>query len=435
MKWYRLCMNTLVKNALVIPMTQKSYTVQGDVGISETKIAFVGSAPSSFHPDRIIDAAGSIVMPALVNAHTHLAMELMRNFKDTEPNLMAWLSNIWPIEAKLTDEDILWASRLGVCELLQSGCTLFNDMYFSEHKTAQAANEGGIRASIGLTLFGDIDDTKRRLAEKPAACRKEVERSGGRVKLAVAPHAIYTCSEATYRYAHDWAKEHDALLHTHLSETKGEVDDCIKAHGVPPLEYLDSIGYFAKTKHLLAHCVHLTEEEISRLSQLDAAVATNPTSNCKLASGIAPLGKMSAAGVKLCIGTDGSSSNNNQNLFEEMHVASLVSTVSTMDITSLPPYRVLEMATKNGAEALGFPQIGTIEPGKEADIIIVDIHSPHMTPLNDPFSALVYAAQASDVDTVFCQGKLVMEHRRILGIDMEETMRKTNEIWENVKTR
>jgi 5-methylthioadenosine/S-adenosylhomocysteine deaminase len=144
---------------------------------------------------------------------------------------------------------------------------------------------------------------------------------------------------------------------------------------------------------------------------------------------------MNAAGVKLCIGTDGSSSNNNQNLFEEMHVASLVSTVSTMDITSLPPYRVLEMATKNGAEALGFPQIGTIEPGKEADIIIVNVHSPHMTPLNDPFSALVYAAQASDVDTVFCQGKLVMEHRRILGIDMEETMRKTNEIWENIKTR
>jgi 5-methylthioadenosine/S-adenosylhomocysteine deaminase len=213
------------------------------------------------------------------------------------------------------------------------------------------------------------------------------------------------------------------------------VDDCVKAHGQTPLDYLDGMGYFDDTKHLLAHCVHLTDSEISRLSQFDAAVATNPTSNCKLASGVAPLGKLGKAGVKLCIGTDGSSSNNNQNLFEEMHVASLVSTVSTMDITSLPPYRVLEMATKNGADALGFPQIGTIQPGKEADLIIVDIHKPHLTPLNDPFSALVYAAQASDVDTVFCQGEMVMEHRRITGLDLEETMRKTNERWEDIKRR
>ncbi|MCI2075986.1 MAG: amidohydrolase [Sphaerochaeta sp.] len=428
-------MNTLITNALVIPMTKEGYTIQGNIGINGKEIVFVGQTPASFHPDRVIDANGSIVMPALVNAHTHLAMELMRNYKDTEPNLMAWLSQIWPIEAKLNDEDILWASRLGVCELIQSGCTLFNDMYFNEHMTARAANEGGIRASIGLTLFGDIDDTRKRLAEKPKNCAPEVEKSNGRIKLAVAPHAIYTCTEVTYRYAHDWAKEHAAVLHTHLSETKGEVDDCVKAHGQTPLDYLDGMGYFDDTKHLLAHCVHLTDSEISRLSQFDAAVATNPTSNCKLASGVAPLGKLGKAGVKLCIGTDGSSSNNNQNLFEEMHVASLVSTVSTMDITSLPPYRVLEMATKNGADALGFPQIGTIQPGKEADLIIVDIHKPHLTPLNDPFSALVYAAQASDVDTVFCQGEMVMEHRHILGLDLEETMRKTNERWEDIKRR
>jgi len=428
-------MNTLLKNALVIPMTKEGLALRTDIGITDKYIAFVGKAPASFRSDKTIDVAGSIVMPSLVNAHTHLAMGLMRNYKDTAPNLMAWLNPIWAIEAKLTDEDILWASRLGVCELLESGCTLFNDMYFSEEQTVQAVNDGGMRASIGLTLMCDLEEAKKRLVDKPKKCRQGVEESGGRVKLAVATHAIYTCPEETYRYAHDWAKEHDVLLHTHLSETKGEVDDCLKAHGVTPLEYLDSIGYFADTKHLLAHCVYLTDKEIERLATLDASVATNPTSNCKLASGIAPLGKMHKKGVRLCLGTDGSSSNNNQNMFEEMHVASLLSSVSTMDITTLPPYQVLEMATKNGAEALGFPEIGTIEPGKEADIIIVDTHKTHLTPLNDPFSALVFAAQASDVDTVFCQGKLVMEHRHILGIDKDKVMEKSNLLWEDIKKR
>jgi len=416
-------------------MTRSGLFEMSDVGIEGRKIAFVGKAPLSFQADKIIDAHDCIIMPSLVNAHTHLSMELMRNYKDTASNLMAWLNEIFPIENKLVENDILWASRLGVCELIQSGCTLFNDMYFMQHRTAQAANEGGIRACIGMTLFGDEEDSKQRLAQKSKETATQISESEGRLHLDVAPHAIYTCTKGSYLYAHDWAKDHHCQLHTHLSETKGEVENCVKEHGKTPLNYLLEMGYFNDTKHVLAHCVHLTEDEMETLASLDASVVNNPTSNCKLASGIAPIGRMLGKHINVALGTDGSSSNNNQNMFEEMHVASLVSTALTGDITSLPPYQVLEMATINGAKALGFPEIGTLEAGKDADLIIIDTHKSHLTPLNDPFSALVYSTQASDVDTVFCQGKIVMEHRKITGIDLDETIRQTEICWQDIKSR
>lgn len=429
-------MKTLIQHGVVIPMTKENLAVVTDVGIDGKHIAFVGPAPKGWKADKTIDAAGCIVMPTLVNAHTHLSMELMRNYKDQAPNLMAWLNEIFPIEDKLSKEDILWASRLGVCELLQCGCTLFNDMYFEEEQTERAVNEGGMRASIGMTLVGDLTETKKRLSEKPKRFQEEMEKSDGRIHLAVAPHAIYTCSGETYQYAHDWAKEHGSLLHTHLSETKGEVEDCLKAHGKTPFDYLDSLGYFKDTKHLLAHGVHLTDGELCEMRGMNISVANNPTSNCKLASGMARVGKMLSMGINVCLGTDGSSSNNNQNMFEEMHVASLVSTALTGDIASLPPYKVLEMATINGAEALGFGDvIGTLEAGKEADLLILNTRNTHMTPLNDPFSALVYSAQSSDVDTVFCQGKLVLEKGKVLGIDENEAMQGTLRCWKDILSR
>lgn len=430
-------MKYLITHALVVPMVHDGeYLEDASVGIDDDAIAFVGAAPATFRPDETIDAHGGIVMPALVDTHTHLAMELERNYKDDLPNLEAWLGEIFPIEAKLTRKDVYWASKLAFCELIQSGCTTCNDMYYLVDETARAANEAGVRAVLGITLVGDEKAQIASLGPQYDALVREVAQSDGRLKAAVAPHAVYTCSEGIYRYAHNFAQERGLLLHTHLAETDTEVAGCVRAHGATPFAWLESIGYFRDTKHVLAHCVHLSEEEADRMARYpDVSVATNPTSNAKLASGMAPICAYRRKGINVSLGTDGSSSNNNLNMFEEMHVASLVSTSLTRDITALPAYEVLKMATRNGAEALGYDTIGTLEAGKDADLILVDVRKPHLTPLNNPFSALVFAVQAGDVDTVFCKGRMLMRHRRLLTIDLEETMARTNECWKDLLRR
>jgi 5-methylthioadenosine/S-adenosylhomocysteine deaminase len=429
-------MKTLITNALIIPMTSKGLFFRGDLGIEGKKFVFVGKGPQDFVADKIIDGSSYIAMPALINSHTHISMELMRNYKDSAENLQDWLGEIFPIEDKLTDADVLTASRLGVIESIQSGVTTFNDMYFSLASTAQAVNEAGIRAFLGLTLFGDLASSKERMKENPRKVKPYVEQSNGRIKLCVAPHAIYTCSTDTYRYGHDWAKDHQIPFHTHLSETQKEVADCIAEHGKTPLQYLYDIGSLSDIKSVLAHCVHLTKSEIELLSSLDSSIIHNPSSNCKLASGIAPIREYHEHGINVALGTDGSSSNNNQNMFEEMHISSLLNTVSSGTLGKLSPYNILEMATINGAKAFGIDSsIGTLEVGKEADLILIDTRKSHLTPLNDPFSALVFSTQASDVDTVFCQGNLVMENRKVIGLDIEKTITETNDCWQDVLRR
>jgi 5-methylthioadenosine/S-adenosylhomocysteine deaminase len=429
-------MKTLISNTTIIPMTAEGYSLKGDIGIDGNKIAFTGTCPKGFVADKTVDGSSFIAMPALVNAHTHLSMELMRNYKDFAHDLQDWLGEIFPIEAKLTETDILHASRLGIMESIQSGITTFNDMYFFQGATARAANEGGIRACIGLTLFGDLASTKERIEQGMRQLALPMERSDGRVRLCIAPHAIYTCSDETYRYGHDWAREHGMPFHTHLAETRKEVEDCLAEHGKTPARYLYDLGCLEGTGNVLAHCVHMTKEDISLLAETGSTVVHNPSSNCKLASGIAPIASFAKAGINIALGTDGSSSNNNQNMFEEMHVASLLSTVSTMDPTAVSPYEILAMATINGAKAFGLDsEIGTLEPGKDADLILVDIEKSHLTPLNDPFSALVFSAQASDVDTVFCRGKVVMEHRQVCSLPLRKTMDQANATWKEILER
>lgn len=434
--WYYAVMKTIIKNVLIIPMTDRELSFHGDIGIDGDKIAFVGTQATPFNADSIIDGNGMIAMPALVNAHTHLCMELMRNYKDTCANLQDWLGEIFPIEDKLTASDIRIVSDLGIAELIKSGTTTFADMYFFAHETAQAVVDAGIRACLGLTLFGDIGDTKQRVAERRPVMEAAAVKSEGRIRIDVAPHAIYTCSASTYRYAHDYAKANGVSMHTHLSETHREVEDSLRENGKTPGRYLDSLGCFDGIRTYLAHCVHLTDDELRELVQYDTGIVHNPTSNCKLASGIAPVKKLREAGFRMALGTDGASSNNNLNLFEEMHVASLLSTVSTGDTLSLPPYDVLRMATAGGAEVLGLDsKIGTLEPGKEADLVLINVKKSHLTPLNNPFSALVFSAQASDVDTVFCHGRLLMQDRKLTTVDEMEAIRKTNSRWKDILAR
>ncbi len=308
-------------------------------------------------------------------------------------------------------------------------------MYYRVHTLAQAANEAGMRAVIGITGIGDAKELKGTLETEGKLVQREAEKSEGRIKIACAPHAVYTCTPALYRYAHDWAREHKALLHTHMAETRTEVASCLNQYGLTPFRHLEKLGYFRDTSHILAHCVHLDDGEMQSMQELGLSACTNPTSNAKLASGTARVGKMVEKGVNVTLGTDGSASNNNINMFEEMHIASLMSNALTGNIHALRPYQVLKMATCDGAKALGFDTIGTIEKGKEADLILIDTKKPHLTPLGDPFSALLYSVQASDVDTVFCQGKVLMEHRKLKTLEVGTILEETNRHWQALLAR
>lgn len=414
-------------------MTKENYTYRGDIKIENGKI----TANPDFIADKTIDATNMICMPSLINAHTHTSMELMRNYKDTAPDLMSWLSEIFPLEDKLVDNDIVWASKLAMAEMIQSGCTTFNDMYFKQDCTCQGLVESGMRARIGLTLFGGLEECKSRAKSNNSIYKKYSKSADGRITFSMAPHAIYTTPAESYLFANKWVKEHpDTILHTHMCESITEVNGTLESFNKEPLKYLYEEGAFDNIKSIFAHCVHLTDEEIKICKENNFSIVHNPSSNCKLASGIAPVAKYLKNGINVCLGTDGSSSNNNLNMFEEMHLAAMISNVSNMNPMATTPYQIIQMATINGAKALNLDdKVGTIEVGKEADLILIDINKTHLTPLNDPLSALVYGVQGSDVDTVFCQGNILMENRKLLTLNQDEIIKNTNQCWSDLLSR
>lgn len=425
-------MKTLIKNALIIPMTENGLFYKGDIKIENNII----SDNPDFVADQIIDASNMICMPALINSHTHTSMGLMRNYKDTAPNLMAWLSEIFPIEDKLVTNDIKWATTLAMAEMIQSGITCFSDMYFMQEITCEALIKSKMRAKVGLTIFGNLEESKEKAKNYKDIYNKYNNASNGRINFSVAPHAIYTTNSDSYLFANKWIQENPSILHTHMSETQGEVDNCLKEHGTTPLMYLEQKGALDNIKAVLAHGVYLSDEEVKLCRERNFSIVHNPSSNCKLASGIAPIAHYIKEGVNVCLGTDGSSSNNDQDMFEEMHLAAMLSSVSNMDPMATTPYQILEMATINGAKALGIDdKVGSLEVGKEADIILIDINKSHLTPLNDPFSALIYSTKSTDVDTVFCQGELLMKNRELKTIDIDCVIKNTNICWDQLLKR
>lgn len=425
-------MNTLIKNAIILDMTERDKSYRGDIKIENGKI----SDNPNFIADREIDATDMICIPSLINAHTHTSMGFMRNYKDTAPDLMSWLNEIFPIEAKLEPDDIYWGSQLALSEMISTGCTAFNDMYFMMDQTCEATHQAKMRANIGMTLFGSVKDNQDRIIPNSKIADKYLSKSNGLIKFNVAPHAIYTTPLETYLFARDWLKERGGDLHTHMSETMTEVNNCLKEFGQTPLMYLEKNNAFKDIKAVLAHGVYLSDDELSICKDKEMSIVHNPSSNCKLASGIAPISKFRKRHVNVAIGTDGASSNNNLNMMEEMHLAAMLSCVSTMDPIANTPYDIIKMATTNGAKALSIDdKVGTIEVGKDADIILIDTKKPHLTPINDPFSAVVYSAQGSDVDTVFCKGEMLMQNRKLLTIDVELAMKETNKKWKEILNR
>ncbi len=407
---------------MTVPEGKQPY-FKGYVGIESQKIAFVSADPQSAsefmasHPDvRHIDAEGKIVMPGLINTHTHVAMALLRGIADDMP-LMEWLEqHIWPIEGKMGYQEVFDGARLGILEMLMGGTTTFVDMYPYEEAVAEAAETAGIRALVSpcpMDFRMDHFENDWKQVQKRFS-------SSRLVSMWMGPHAIYTLSGKNLQRSISLSKELGVGSHVHLAETQTEQDNCMAQHGMSPTEYMEKEGLFT-TKTLAAHCVVMSDHDIEILAKNGVSVAHNPQSNMKLASGIAPVKKMLDAGVNVSLGTDGASSNNDLDMWDEMRTASLLQKVSTLDPCAIPAYTALQMATVNGAKAIGREgELGVISTGALADIIIVDMEKAHLYPHTNLISELVYSAHASDVETVIVNGNIVVENRKCLTMNAQE---------------
>lgn len=417
----------IIKNGYVINMIDKNPKIV-DLFIENGKIVKIGKAEDE-KAKKIMDATNMAVLPGLINCHNHAAMTIFRGYSD-DTELMNWLKNkIWPIEDRLKSNDIYNASKLACIEMLKSGTTTFNDMYFFMEDVAKAAKETNIRAMLGRCVMDVKNSDDVRLAEARRLYEKYNDTEKGKIKVNIAPHALYTCNKEAIEECIKLCQELDVPMHIHLDETKTEHDQILKTYGMTPTKLLEKYGAFEKCKLILAHCVWVTDEDMQIIKKYNASVVHNPVSNCKLASGIAKINKMLKLGINVSLGTDGAGSTNTLDMFEEMRLCNYLQKVSTLDSTSIDAYEVLKMATINGAKALGMEkEIGSIEVGKKADIILVDMSKSHQNPLHDVISNLVYTTTGSDVLTTIVDGNIVMENRQINNVDEKETIKKCNYI-------
>ena len=381
-----------------------------------------------------IDGRGKIALPGLINAHTHLSMVLFRGYAD-DMVLQDWLQKkIWPLEGRLTGEACYQGALLGSAEMIMSGTTTFMDMYFHEEEVAKAVNQIGLRAFLSYGIIDLFDSAKAQVEQKKS---EELfnfirELKSSRIRFALGPHAPYTCSAETLLWAKEFAEKNDVIIHIHIAETRKEQADSQKQHGARIVEYLDKIGALSR-KMVGAHCVWLTKSEVSLLSKSGVSVTHCPVSNMKLASGgVAPLPEMFDAGIAVSLGTDGAASNNTLDMFETMKVCALLHKAHRWDPTVLNAQKVLDLATIEGARALGMErEIGSIEVGKRADIILLDANLPNLNPIYGPdtvVSDLVYSASSGNVNTTIVDGKVLMENRQLKTLDLSKTLASAQEI-------
>lgn len=427
-------MSVLIKNISYLDIENEKIVDNADIFINGNKIEKIGK-DLNVEADEIISGEDKLLTPGFVNAHTHLGMSYFRNYAD-DLKLMDWLEQeIWPIEAKLNAEDIYWSSMLSIIENIKSGVTSFCDMYYEMHRVGDAAIESGIRGVLtrGMT---DVDgEGEKKLKEFDDLYKNYHIRSNGRIKVVPAPHAIYTCSTEFLKEISKRAKEnYDNIIHIHLSETINEVENSKKDYGMTPIEYVASLGYL-DSQIIAAHCVHITDEEIELVKDKEFYPVYNPSSNLKLASGFTPIDKLLKNNITIAMGTDGDSSNNNQDFIEEMHIGAIVNKAVEMNEKAVPAIEILKMATVNGAKALGFKNLGLVKEGYIADLNIFNLDSNSFTPRNNLISALVYSANSHDVESVICDGKFIMRNREIVNIDEKKIRKKVIEIWENIKNR
>ena len=425
----------LIKNALILSPNinfedKQSILIKNDI-ISE-----ISPEIDEGNADKIIDASGKILLPGLVNTHTHLSMTLFRGLAD-DLSLDSWLNDhIWPMEANLNGNYCYIGALLGAVELIKSGTTTFSDMYFYMEDVARAVDEAGIRAvlSYGMIDFGDAERRENEIKENLTLFENCNGMADGRIKVFFGPHSPYTASEELLIKVRQLADEYNMGIHIHVSETQKEINDVTAEKGLRPFEYLDKIGFLGPDV-VAAHSVWLSDEEIEIIKKNDVKISHNPCSNMKLASGIAPVSKLIENDICVSIGTDGASSNNNLDLIEELKTASLLQKVSTLDPKVLDSDESIAMGTIKGAEALGLDsEIGSIEVGKKADIILIDTNSANMVPDSSSLSSnIIYSANGSNVDTTICNGKILMENKKLTVLDEDEIYAKARQAIKELK--
>jgi 5-methylthioadenosine/S-adenosylhomocysteine deaminase len=384
-----------------------------DVLIKGKRIAAIGDL-AHVAADRRIDGTGKAILPSLMNGHTHAAMTLLRGYADDMP-LGVWLEeNIWPIEARMTEEDVYWGAKFACLEMIRTGTTFFADMYWHFPGTARAVEEMGLRAGLSAAFF-DFGD-KERAKQAKAQVEQLYETYGScsdRITVTLGPHAIYTVSRDSLAWVAEYAQRKDLLIHLHLSETSVEVENCRKEHGMRPVEYLDSLGLLS-SRLMACHCVWLTDHEIELLAKNKVQVVHSPASNRKLVSGGFNYAALAEKGLNIGLGTDGCASNNNLDMFEEMKIAALLAKSVSGDPTVLPAEEAFAMATTNMAAMYGL-ECGEIREGMLADCMLVDLDHPQLIPNHNLLSNIVYSANGDCVDTVICNGCVLMENRVVPG--------------------
>ncbi len=431
----------VVVGGTVVTMDGKrEILADGGVAVRGDSIVAVGpreEIEARYKGAKTLDARGALVLPGFINGHVHVPMTLFRGLHD-DVTLNDWLYKyIFPAEKKNVNEDFVrWGTRLAAAEQIRSGVTTFADMYYFEDAIAEETKAAGMRGVLGETWIDFPAPDNKSEAEMIAYTEKFLKRWQGDalIHAAPAPHSIYTCSKKTIQDAAELAKKYHAPLLMHVSEMKKEFDDSVKQNGMSPVQYLDSIGVL-DSNLVAAHCIFVDAADRKLLAQKNVGCTHNPSSNMMIASGVSPVPEMRAAGVAVGLGTDGpAGSNNDLDLMEEIDLAAKLAKISKMDPLALNAKAVVEMATIDGARALHMEkEIGSLEAGKKADLILIGLNEPNAVPMYDVYAQIAYSLKGSDVQTVVIGGRVVMKDRKLLTIDEPKVLEKAREYGKAVK--
>lgn len=413
-------MSICIKNGFLITADEKDTCVNGCVLVDNGIIRYAGpeeQAPA-FEADRTIDANGGIIAPGFVNTHTHIPMNLFRGYGD-DMKLMDWLENaIWPAEDKLTDEAVYWGTMLAIAELVEGGVTCLSDMYNFTDVVAKAANDAGIRALIATGII-DLDERGDERLENAKALF-DIVKDFKRVEAVIAPHAEYTVSPEMFVKIRDAAQALGSRIHVHVSETSGEHKDSLKRHGKTPIQLMDSLGVL-ELPVMAAHCVWVDDDDMDIMAKKNVGVMSCPGSNLKLGSGVAPVAKMLERGITVSCATDGAASNNNLSMMEEMTLMALLQKGTNYDPELMPARTAVKTATIYGAKTLGLDhEIGSLEAGKKADLIVIDTQGTRYYPKNDLLNHMVYSGSDADVVLTMVGGDILYENGKITFADINE---------------
>ncbi len=406
-----------------IQILQEEKGIRKDVFIEGGRIAGIGQKPEGFSAEEVIDGSHKVLMPGLVNAHTHAYMSVFRNYADDLP-FTEWLfEKIDPLESRMTSEQAYWGNMLSIAEMIRTGTTCFVDMQMFPRMAVKACADSGMRALITRGLVGsDRHDEGgiRRLREAFDEMEYAESLPDANVSFALGPHAIYTCGEDFLRYTAEIAKEKGLMINIHMSETQYEYETCLKEHGRTPLAYIESLGIL-DVPAILAHCVYLAEEDYAILKKPGVSVVTNPASNMKLGNGFAPVPRMLREGINVCLGTDGASSNNALNMFRELGLMTLAQKGASKDSLVLKAEETLRIAVENGYKAIQDGDLpgGRIEEGYSADLILLDEEAPNFQPKHNWKAAVAYSSTGYEVTDTIINGKIVMRDRVLTTIDEE----------------